>query len=221
VVEAAGAVVAEHLWLTDSRQDDRLDALDRVLARRVTGPHARMGDDLVFWMWKLGRVAALPPDLIGGFRSILEGDAHGAADFWSTRRMPYHRACALMHGDDDDAIRAVYDFEGLGAEAAARRLRSLLRERGVTVPRGRGRSSREHAAGLTARQAEVLELLAQGLNNAEIADHLFISHRTVENHVAAVMRKLDVTARHEAVAAARMRGLVNDPGQVWVVQRQT
>lgn len=209
VVEAAGAVVAEHLWLTGSRQDDRLDALDRILARRVTGSHARMGDDLVFWMWKLDRVAAVPPNLLHGFRSILDGDAHGAADFWSARRMPYHHAVALMHGDDDDAIRAVHEFEDLGADAAARRLRALLRGRGVTVPRGRGRSSREHAAGLTARQAEVLDLLADGLNNAEIADHLFISPRTVENHVAAVMRKLEVAARDEAVAAATTRGLLD------------
>jgi DNA-binding NarL/FixJ family response regulator len=84
-----------------------------------------------------------------------------------------------------------------------------LRGRGITLPRGRGRSAREHAAGLTARQAEVLDLLAAGLGNAEIADRLFISRRTVENHVAAVMRTLDVAARDEAVAAARERGLLD------------
>lgn len=209
VVEAAGAVLAEHLWLTGSEHDERLVVLDRALARRVTGSNAWMGDDLAFWMWKLGRATAVPPNLLGGYRAILDGDAHGAADSWSARRMPYHHAVALMHGDDVDASRAVHEFEELGADAAARRLRSLLRGRGVTVPRGRGRSSREHAAGLTARQAEVLDLLADGLSNAEIADHLVISHRTVENHVAAIMRKLDVAARNEAAAAARMRGLLD------------
>jgi DNA-binding NarL/FixJ family response regulator len=113
-----------------------------------------------------------------------------------------------MHGDDDDAVRAVHLFEDLGADRSARRLRAMLRARGITVPRGRSRASREHAAGLTERQAEVLDLLADGLSNAEIADHLFISHRTVENHVAAILRKLDVTDREEAADAATARGLL-------------
>ncbi len=64
-------------------------------------------------------------------------------------------------------------------------------DRGVRVPRGRSRATRDHAAGLTARQAEILELLAEGLTNTEIADELFVSHRTVENHVSAVLMKLD------------------------------
>ena len=208
-VEPAAAVLAEHLWLTESPHDDWAGALDRALRRRVGGRSVWMGDDLAFWMWKLGRVLEVPNDLLGGYRSLVDGDAHGAADFWSLRHMPYHRAVALMHGDDRDAIRALHEFEDLGADAAARRLRALLRGRGITLPRGRGRSARQHAAGLTARQAEVLDLLADGLGNAEIADRLFISRRTVENHVAAVMRTLDVAARDEAVAAARERGLLD------------
>lgn len=65
-----------------------------------------------------------------------------------------------------------------------------------------------HAAGLTARQAEVLGLLAEGMTNSEIADELFVSHRTVENHVSAVLMKLDVATREAAVSAARERGML-------------
>jgi DNA-binding CsgD family transcriptional regulator len=209
VVDGAAATLAEHLWVSAAGSDVRLPALDRVLARRLTGPIEWMSDDLVFWMWKLDRLPVLPSDLLDGFRSILDGDTAGAAHFWAARGMPYHEAVALMHGDDGDAVRAVHRFEDLGADAAARRLRGLLRERGVTVPRGRSRSSRAHAAGLTARQAEVMALLADGMSNVEIADHLVISHRTVENHVAALLRKLEVSTRDEAVAAARTRGLLD------------
>jgi DNA-binding NarL/FixJ family response regulator len=63
-------------------------------------------------------------------------------------------------------------------------------------------------AGLTARQAEVLGLLARGLSNADIADDLFLSLRTVENHVAAVLLKLDVPNRDAAVARAREQGIL-------------
>lgn len=79
------------------------------------------------------------------------------------------------------------------------------------MPRGKARTTRGHAAGLTARQAEVLELLAENLSNTEIADRLFISPRTVENHVAAVLSKLDSFTREEAVAAAAADGLLIGP----------
>jgi DNA-binding NarL/FixJ family response regulator len=53
---------------------------------------------------------------------------------------------------------------------------------------------------LTAREAEVLQLIAEGLSNAEIADRLVLSRRTVDHHVSAILRKLDVSTRARAVA---------------------
>ena len=87
-----------------------------------------------------------------------------------------------------------------------------MRDQGMSVPRGKSRQSRDHPAGLTARQAEVLELLDEGLSNAEIADRLFVSPRTVENHVSAVLAKLDSTTRDEAVSAAKERNLLARTG---------
>jgi len=78
----------------------------------------------------------------------------------------------------------------------------------VSVPRGRSKAARSHTAGLTARQAEVLSLLDEDLSNAEIADRLFLSPRTVEHHVAAVIAKLDASTREEAVAVATEQGLL-------------
>ena len=62
-------------------------------------------------------------------------------------------------------------------------------------------------AGLTPRQLAVLELLREGMTNAEIADRLVVSVRTVDHHVAAVLGKLGVRSRREAAAAARELGV--------------
>ena len=83
----------------------------------------------------------------------------------------------------------------------------VARRRGQAVT-GAGRSTRGNAAGLTARQAEILDLLAEGLSNPEIAEHLFESGRTVENHVREILKKLDAPNRQEAVASARERGVL-------------
>jgi DNA-binding NarL/FixJ family response regulator len=61
--------------------------------------------------------------------------------------------------------------------------------------------------GLTARQAEVLGLLASGLSNKEIAGQLYLSPATVERHLATVYRKLGVTGRVEAARYAMVHGL--------------
>ena len=114
-----------------------------------------------------------------------------------------------MHGNETEQIEAVRIFDDLGATATANKVREALLDQGARVPRGKSRLTRNHAAGLTARQAEVLELLAQGLTNTQIADELFVSYRTVESHVSAVLMKLDVATREAAVEAARDRGILD------------
>lgn len=64
--------------------------------------------------------------------------------------------------------------------------------------------------GLTKREAELLELLAEGLPNKEVASHLFISEETVKSHLKSIYRKLSVSDRTEAVALALREGLVSD-----------
>jgi DNA-binding NarL/FixJ family response regulator len=89
------------------------------------------------------------------------------------------------------------------AAQVARRLREL----GVRhIPRGPRSATKSHPAGLTAREAEVLALVAEGRSNAEIAASLFLSPKTVEHHVSAVLTKLGVDSRESAARMAADHG---------------
>jgi DNA-binding CsgD family transcriptional regulator len=96
-----------------------------------------------------------------------------------------------------EAQLALRTFERIGARPDADAAAALLRELGAS-----GRSRVRGTGALTAREAEVLALLAEGLTNAEIAERLVISRRTAEHHVANVLSKLDLRSRAEAAAYA-------------------
>ncbi|MCI1018534.1 response regulator transcription factor [Microbacterium sp. C5A9] len=61
---------------------------------------------------------------------------------------------------------------------------------------------------LSSREIEVLELVAAGRSNSEVADQLFVSETTVKSHLAHIFSKLDVSSRTAAVSAARQRGII-------------
>jgi DNA-binding CsgD family transcriptional regulator len=207
LVNIAGAIVAERTWLSEGDGRDVATLLHDLVASSGAARHAHV-QDLVFWSAMAGHLDTVPDHLDAGYRAILDGAGGRAAATWARRGMPYNQAIALLHGSDDEAVDGVRLLEELRADAAATRARALLRDRGITVPRGRARATREHVAGLTPRQAEVLALLATGATNPDIADELFISRRTVENHVAQVLRRLDAADRDEAVERARSEGFL-------------
>ncbi len=154
----------------------------------------------------------MPEETARPYRLIMDGQVTEAARLLQRQGLPYERALSLSHGSDEQRLEALEILETLGATAVAAKLRRTMREEGISVPRGRGRATRRHEAGLTARQAEVLELLAEDLSNVEIADRLFLSPRTVESHVAAVLDKLDVETRAAAVERAQALGLLHAVG---------
>lgn len=207
-LDPAAGTMAEYLWLVDDQDAAIVAELSSLLARAIQIGFLFPSGAFAFWMWKLGRLPTIPDDLSDFYRWIIEGDWERAAQFWESAGVPYERALALMHGPVDAQLDALRIFEDLGAEAMAARLRRQLTSLGVRVPRGTGRTTRSHGAGLTGRQAEVLELLAEGMTNGEIADRLFLSPRTVENHVSAVLMKLEAASRSDAVRAAVDRGLL-------------
>lgn len=99
-------------------------------------------------------------------------------------------------------------FNSLGARPAAAMALRRLRELGASaIPRGPRASTRANPVGLTARELEVLGMVAQGLPNQAIAARLFLSTRTVDHHVSAVLGKLDVTRRADVAGAAARAGI--------------
>jgi DNA-binding CsgD family transcriptional regulator len=174
-------------------------------AEVLAGPYAEALDtdspwaqgEIGFWLWRNGGTDEPPPLDSTPFARHMAGDWRAAAAGWREIGCPYEEALALAEGDSDARQRALEMFIALGARPAATWLRGRLGESGA-VPRTRRRSTLRHPAGLTARQAEVLQLVGAGLTNAEIGDQLFISPKTVEHHVSAILAKLGVSTRSEA-----------------------
>jgi DNA-binding NarL/FixJ family response regulator len=98
------------------------------------------------------------------------------------------------------SVRAVANGEALFGPAVAERLIQYL---AVATPPAEPRAFPE----LTSRELEVLSLLAQGLTNQAVADHMGVSLKTARNHVSNILARLQVADRTEAVARARAAGL--------------
>jgi DNA-binding NarL/FixJ family response regulator len=103
-------------------------------------------------------------------------------------------------------IRAVHAGESLLAPTVTRRMIEAFLDRPRTVADS---VAGERAASLTAREREVLRLVARGLTNGEIASELFVSETTVKTHVGRVLMKLGLRDRVQAVIFAYQCGLVD------------
>ncbi|GJF32111.1 DNA-binding response regulator [Kitasatospora sp. NE20-6] len=103
------------------------------------------------------------------------------------------------------AVRVVAAGDALLAPSVTRRLIADFAARRPAAPRG---GPARQPAGLTPRETEVLELIAQGLSNAEIARALVVVEQTVKTHVSRVLTKLGLRDRAQAVVFAYESGLV-------------
>jgi DNA-binding CsgD family transcriptional regulator len=158
-----------------------------------------------------------------------------AADAWSELGFPYPRACALLRraeahlaaGERDAAdasLRTAADLaDGLGARLLRQELTALAQRGRLTLDPGRtangagtdGDDDADSAGetrplGLTARELDVLRLVAAGNTNPQIAAALFISAKTASTHVSNILGKLGVTSRGEAAAVAHHLRLFHD-----------
>ncbi len=195
--------MAQAAWILD--QPSLLDQTMQAAISRPDFFYAYGRAEYALWLARLGLLTVDVPNAPEPWSLELAGEHRRAATEWEARGCRFDAAVALATSGDPEACREAVDrFTELGSDVAADRARGILRAAGQQVPpRPRiRRTTREHPAGLTARESEVLELLAEGLTNAQIASRLFLSTRTVDHHVSSVLAKLGVASRSEAVAHA-------------------
>ncbi len=209
------AAKAESAWLAgDPRGVDEATVGSGTLELARTRGWSWLVGELSDWRRRAGLESAGWEGAAEPYALQLAGEFAAAAEQWRELGCPYEAALALLSCDDEELLRgALADLQLLGARPAAAFALSRLRKLGARqLPRGPRPATRSNAAGLSPRQMEVLTLVADGLRNKEIADRLVLSERTVEHHVAAVLRGLGVRTRTEATADAVRRGLVDEVG---------
>jgi DNA-binding CsgD family transcriptional regulator len=203
---------AEAAWLEgDSGTVDEATAAALDLARERNAPWA-IGE-LAAWRRRAGLdldEEELSTQAAEPYALELTGDHEAAARAWAELGCPYESALALAQSVEPELLRrALEELQRLDGRPAAALTARRLRERGVRgLPRGPRPTTRENPAGLTARELEVLVLVTDGLRNKEITERLVVSEKTVDHHVSAILRKLNVNARGQAAAEAVRLGLV-------------
>jgi DNA-binding CsgD family transcriptional regulator/tetratricopeptide (TPR) repeat protein len=194
---------AEAHWLAGEPDPARREA---ELALEVcTTPNAWLRGAVAVWLRRLASPRSLEGEVAEPYRLQLDGDPRGAARAWTRLGSPYEAAMSLADAPEEEALREALSIViGLGAQSAAQIIRQRLRVLGArSIPAGPRAATRERPFGLTRREYEVLDLICAEHTNAEIAAKLFLSVKTVDHHVSAVLGKLGVPTRGAARRVVR------------------
>ena len=208
----AAAALVERAWLTGVA-DERLDECRALLAgpTRRAGVGARRAGGLAASPRRRRRSTSADVPVAEPYRLAARRALDAAAATRGRELVaPYERALALVDtGDDADARVAALDLlDRLGADAVGAKVRQDLRGAGVArrpgapAPRDPGEPGRAHRP-----RGRGPAPARRGLTNAELAQRLYISPKTVDHHVSAILAKLQVANRRDAARAARGLGL--------------
>jgi DNA-binding CsgD family transcriptional regulator/tetratricopeptide (TPR) repeat protein len=198
------AIRAEAAWLAGDHQGvvrEVTPAYERLSQRA----DPRMKGELAVWLCRANALQGAPTGIGEPYATEIARNWRDAARAWQSLGCPYEQAIVLgWYGGEPEQRQALTIFARLGAAPAADSLRRQMRAGGIRgIPRGAHSSTQQNPYGLTRREAQILALMRDGLRNAAIAKHLFLSTRTVDHHVSAVLAKLGATSRTQAVEIAR------------------
>ncbi|MFN8664083.1 MAG: LuxR C-terminal-related transcriptional regulator [Thermomicrobiales bacterium] len=199
------AAQAERDLLLD-RHEAAATALSRVLTLAdERGTPWQRGE--LRWLAQQVGLPVADQDVAPPWAMQLRGAWEDAATAWEELGYPYEAAVARLHAGDVPQVQAAAQIAtALQARPLLARCNATLRKLGVRetpMPRGPRASTQANPAGLTQREAEVLELVAAGLTNAGIAERLYLTPKTVGHHLSAIYTKLGAANRVEAVRLAR------------------
>jgi DNA-binding CsgD family transcriptional regulator len=205
------AALAERMWLTGVPDPIVTGRAATELELAAASPaRSWSAGELAVWLTRLGIRPAIDPGAVSEpHRLVLTGQPDRAATWWHRAGCVVDEALSGLDAADPDVrSRAVERLDGLGGVATADRLRRTLRQEGVARVPARPRASTQgNPSGLTNRQLDVARLVARGFTNAQIAERLFISPKTADHHVSAVLMKLGIANRRAVVVQAQELGL--------------
>lgn len=208
-VAPVAAATAEAAWL-----EGRHGAVEAATASAFQLASKRRSrwalGELATWRRRAGIHEEIPDEVAEPYALELAGQWQRAAELWTGIGCPYEAAVVLAQCNEEEVLRrALAVFSRLGARPMVAIITQKLRARGVRdIPKGPQSAARSNPAGLTKREVEILSLVAEGLPNPQIARRLFLSSKTVEHHVSAVLSKLGAHTRGEAVKEAIRRHLI-------------
>jgi DNA-binding CsgD family transcriptional regulator len=198
----------EYEWITGKNFIEK-DALDSIISMVGQRGIIYENNEFAFWLLKARKQGVVLREYYEGYQVNNQTMALKAADLWAQLGCPYEQALALFEASETDKRKAIRIVHELGANAIYEKMKQEMRTSGIkSIPRGIRKTTQSHSAFLTPREMDVLRLLKEGMQNKEIAARLFISAKTVDHHISAILFKLDIDSRIKAVSEAVRREII-------------
>jgi DNA-binding CsgD family transcriptional regulator len=202
------SAMLEYEWITGETIIDQ-STIDLAIDLIAKTDHLFEVCDFGFWLHKARQQQLSIGEGYPGYDSNTVAKARKAAAWWQELGCAYEQALALYEGSEDDKRTALSLIHGMGAVAVYEKLKLMMRNSGIkSIPRGIRKTTSSNSAQLTSRELDVLALIKEGMQNKEIASKLFISSKTVDHHISALLFKLDAKTRVKAVQEAVRLGIV-------------